>query len=104
MKPNKRTTVATLLATGTSQREIARLTGVDRKTIRRLALDPTGPEPNPPSLATGSAAANSSTPATGSGVEIGYVTVKCGKAPTAALNIMSGELILFASTAQRQPR
>ena len=54
LKPNKRTTVATLLATGTSQREIARLTGVDRKTIRRLALGTTGPEPNSPTLATGS--------------------------------------------------
>lgn len=69
LKPNKRTTVATLLATGTSQREIARLTGVGRKTIRRLALDQTGPEPNSPTLATGSAAAISSTPATGSGGE-----------------------------------
>jgi transposase len=66
LKPNKRTTVATLLATGTSQREIARLTGVDRKTIRRLALGATGPEPNCPAVATGPVAANSSTPATGS--------------------------------------
>ena len=66
LKPNKRTTVATLLATGTSQREIARLTGVDRKTIRRLAQGPSCPEPNSPTPATGSVAANSSTPATGS--------------------------------------
>jgi hypothetical protein len=66
LKPNKRTTVATLLATGTSQREIARLTGVDRKTIRRLALGTTGPEPNSPTLATGSAPPNSPIPATGS--------------------------------------
>lgn len=50
LKPNKRTTVATLLANGTSQREIARLTGVDRKTIRRLAQGMTGPEPNSPTL------------------------------------------------------
>lgn len=63
LKPNKRTTVATLLATGTSQREIVRLTGVDRNTIRRLVLGTTGPEPNSPALATGSVAANSSTPA-----------------------------------------
>lgn len=70
LKPNKRTTVATLLATGTSQREIARLTGVDRKTIRRLALGQSGPEPNSPTLATGPASANSSTPATGTPVEI----------------------------------
>ena len=65
LKPNKRTTVATLLETGTSQREIARLTGVDRKTNRRLALGPTGPEPNFPTLATGSVAAKSPSPATG---------------------------------------
>lgn len=70
LKPNKRTTVATLLATGTSQREIARLTGVDRKTIRRQALGTTGPESNSSNLATGSAAASSSTPATGIPVEI----------------------------------
>ena len=34
MKPHLRITVETLLRTGTSQREIARRTGVDRKTIR----------------------------------------------------------------------
>lgn len=53
LKSHKRTTVVTLLAGGTSQREIARLTGVDRKTIRHLAR----------SLA--ASASNSSTPATG---------------------------------------
>lgn len=53
LKPNKRTTVATLLATGTSQREIARLTGVDRKTMRHLAQDSAGPESNSPTPATG---------------------------------------------------
>lgn len=53
MKPNKRITVATLLASGTSQREIARLTGVDRKTIRRLTLGTTGAAPNSPTPATG---------------------------------------------------
>ena len=65
MKPNKRTTVAMLLATGIIQRDIARLTGVDRKTIRRLALDRMGPEPNSPALATCLAAENSSTLAIG---------------------------------------
>lgn len=35
MKPNKQTTIQTLLALGKSQREIARATGIDRKTIRR---------------------------------------------------------------------
>jgi hypothetical protein len=70
LKPNKRTTVTTLLASGTSQREIARLTGIDRKTIRRLALQLAGSAPNSPTLATGPVAANSSTLATGSVVEI----------------------------------
>lgn len=46
MKPHLRITVHTLLAAGRGQREIERLTGVDRKTIRRLA--------NSPTLATGS--------------------------------------------------
>jgi len=46
LKPHLRITVHTLLAAGRSQREIERLTGVDRKTIRRLA--------NSPTLATGS--------------------------------------------------
>ena len=51
MKSHLRITVQTLLSTGTSQREIARRTGVDRKTIRALARAAnssgvaTGPEP-----------------------------------------------------------
>ena len=36
MKPNLQTTVFTLLAAGKSQREIARITKVDRNTIRAL--------------------------------------------------------------------
>ncbi|MGH9439989.1 MAG: helix-turn-helix domain-containing protein, partial [Terriglobia bacterium] len=36
LKPHVRTTIATLLQAGKGQREIARVTGVDRKTIRRL--------------------------------------------------------------------
>lgn len=34
MKPYKRTTIATLLSLGRSQRDIERITGIDRKTIR----------------------------------------------------------------------
>jgi transposase len=56
LKPNKRTTVTTLLAKGTSQREIARLTGVDRKTIRSIARERAGPAPNSPTPATGTTA------------------------------------------------
>jgi transposase len=54
LKPHLQTTIATLLATGTSQREIERVTGIDRKTIRtywqRLAAE----RANSPGVATGS--------------------------------------------------
>ena len=36
LKPHLRITVQTLLGNGASQREIERMTGVDRKTIRRI--------------------------------------------------------------------
>ena len=49
LKPHLRITIATLLNGGASQREIARHTGVDRKTIRRLAR-----EANSSGVATGS--------------------------------------------------
>ena len=49
-----RITVQTLLKNGTSQREIERVTGVDRKTIRRYAR-----EAKSPGVATGSEAAGS---------------------------------------------
>ena len=48
MKPHLQITIATLLARGESQHEIARRTGVDRKTIRRYALTANSP------MATGS--------------------------------------------------
>lgn len=47
LKAHLRITIETLLAKGTSQREIERRTGVDRKTIRRYAA-------NSPGVATGS--------------------------------------------------
>ena len=54
LKPNQRATVITLLERNTPQREIARITGIDRKTIRsyhaRWLLDPS----NSPGVATGS--------------------------------------------------
>ena len=50
LKSHLRITIETLLASGTSQREIERRTGVSRKTIRRYAA-------NSPGVATGSAAA-----------------------------------------------
>ncbi|BDE73521.1 hypothetical protein HQS1_46450 [Delftia lacustris] len=55
LKPNKKTTIQTLLARGASQREIARITGIDRKTVRRyqMAMEPA----KSPGAATGSPAA-----------------------------------------------
>lgn len=45
LKPHLRITIETLLARGVSHREIARRTGVDRKTIRRYADRPNSPTP-----------------------------------------------------------
>ncbi|MEN8665180.1 MAG: IS21 family transposase [Polycyclovorans sp.] len=69
LKDHLRLTVETLLARGTGQREIERRTGVDRKTIRRIAAAKsptlaTGSVSNSPGVATGSVS-NCSTPATG---------------------------------------
>jgi len=59
LKPHLRTTIETLLASGTSGHEIERRTGVDRKTIRRYkrAL-----ESNSPGVATGSGAVDGQNP------------------------------------------
>ena len=54
MKPHLRITVQTLLGRGTGQREIERMTGVDRKTIRRISRELAGAEANSPGVATGS--------------------------------------------------
>jgi hypothetical protein len=45
----------TLLDAGTSQRQIGRLTGVDRKTIRSVQLGLAAERSNSPGVATGSA-------------------------------------------------
>jgi transposase len=58
LKPHLRITVETLLARGVSQREIARRTGVDRKTIRGYARGLS----NSPGVATGSGGADPQTP------------------------------------------
>lgn len=52
LKPQKKHTVVTLLENNVSQREIHRKTGIDRKTIRKIALAVAGA--NSPTLATGS--------------------------------------------------
>ena len=53
LKPHLRVTIQTLLSSGRSQREIERLTAVDRKTIRRYAQE-LAAEANSPGVATGS--------------------------------------------------
>lgn len=56
MKAHLQTTVFTLLAAGKSQREVARITEIDRKTIRGLAQRLASEQSNPPGVATGPAA------------------------------------------------
>ena len=49
LKPYRKGAVLTLLENGVSQREISRKTGVDRKTIRKIANEPAVPDtPDPP--------------------------------------------------------
>ena len=43
LKPYLRTTIQTLLDNGATQREIKRMTGVDRKTIRRYQRQSNSP-------------------------------------------------------------
>ncbi|HVH62389.1 MAG TPA: IS21 family transposase [Candidatus Dormibacteraeota bacterium] len=54
LKSHLRITIQTLLGTGVGQREIERITGVDRKTIRRYERAIHGATANSPTLATGS--------------------------------------------------
>ena len=55
LKPHQRTTVATLLEAGTSQRQIGWVTGIDRKTIRAVQLSLAAERSNSPGVVTGSA-------------------------------------------------
>ena len=62
LKPHLQATVFTLLKRGQSQREIHRLTGIDRKTIRKYERGyraQAGASANSPGVATGSAEGNS---------------------------------------------
>jgi len=54
LKPHLQTTVFTLLAAGKSQREVERITRIDRKTIRGLARRFATEQSNSPGVATGS--------------------------------------------------
>ncbi|CUA99585.1 hypothetical protein Ga0061069_1101, partial [Thiomonas bhubaneswarensis] len=54
MKPHLQTTIWTLLKGSASQREIARVTGIDRKTIRAYARRFAEEQANSPGVATGS--------------------------------------------------
>ena len=57
LKPNQRATVITLLERNTPQREIARITGIDRKTVRGYRDRWLAEQANSPGVATGSEAA-----------------------------------------------
>lgn len=61
MTPEKRSTVITLLLKGISQHEISRKTGIDRKTIRKIARSLVVPPGNSP-MATGAAGAGDQIP------------------------------------------
>jgi transposase len=54
LKPNQRATVYTLLERGTTQREIARITGIDRKTVRSYQRRWEAERSNSSGVATGS--------------------------------------------------
>lgn len=54
MRPNQRATVYTLLERNTPQREIARITGIDRKTVRSYQRRWLAERANSPGVATGS--------------------------------------------------
>ena len=62
MRPNQRATVYTLLERNTSQREIARLTGIDRKTVRSYQRRWLAEHVISPGVATGSDAVAMQTP------------------------------------------
>ena len=53
MKPNHRATIYTLLERGTTQREIARITGIDRKTVRSYQRRWLADRSTSPGVATG---------------------------------------------------
>nr|WP_157637233.1 hypothetical protein [Cupriavidus sp. UYPR2.512] len=54
MKPHLQTTIATLVAAGKGQREIGRITGIDRKTIRGYQERFAAAQANSPTVTTGS--------------------------------------------------
>ncbi len=62
LKPNQRATVITLLERNTPQREIARITGIDRKTIRSYHQRWLADLLNSPEVATGSEAVATQNP------------------------------------------
>jgi hypothetical protein len=50
LKPHLQTTIATLVAAGKRQREIARITGVERKTIRKYQEQFAAAQANSPTV------------------------------------------------------
>jgi transposase len=62
LKPNQRATVYTPLERGSTQREIARITGIDRKTVRTYQRRWEAERSNSPGVATGSEAVSTQIP------------------------------------------
>ncbi len=52
LKPHKQTTISTLLGLCKSQRDIQRITGIDRKTIRHYQRQYQAQQSNSPGVAT----------------------------------------------------
>ena len=69
LKPHLQATISTLLERGKSQREIHRLTGVDRKTIRKYQQRYSAGA-NSPGVATGPADHNSQIPPPGRRLQV----------------------------------
>jgi len=78
LKPHKRTTIFTLLGLGKSQRDIERITGIDRKTIRSYQRRYEAQRSNSPGVATDSRGQTAPPwPPTGLAVSLAASTSRC---------------------------
>ncbi len=76
MKPHMQTTIETLLRAGRSQREIERVTGIDRKTIRSYQKRLMAPPANSPRGGHRRSTGIAPAPATGHAADTGHA---CGR-------------------------
>ncbi len=78
LKPHKRTTIFTWLGLGKSQRDIERITGIDRKTIRSYQRRYEAQRSNSPGVATDSRGQTAAPwPPTGLAVSLAASTSRC---------------------------